>query len=515
MKKKTCTYPITLPVFFFYIVLLFFLLLPHCNDDKTVLGSYKKDGATLSINRQELGWLLSLQANGDFDGKKPSTDVQQKVLKSYLRIQIAYNKIEQKKIKEEIENSPIYKNRSLLLEERMKLAAYETFLREEKEGIRYEFIEPQLVYLAFPKNETSPQKGGTEKMSKKIASYMKKTNEILSQLNSSQLTEQDKEKKIYQISEHPRYRLQGGYIDPICTSCATNPFSEFIDALEKVEMGKFVQIRQPNSIWLLRVVKKYTIEKDQIEDRFETFYGKTTRIAKKYIKLLPEGDPSQSYLKQIALTQKQIEDISSQKAKRISQNEKKNLIFSKINKLKKKNKYILHKAGNVNLTKTKEEKITYKDDTPLYSINGKKYLYDQLRKNFTATKESLSKIDQQLQLMHNIIIPLALLEKEESFQKNMRSDLYKFIRDFIQKQILVTAYYTKKRNEIKISASDIQAKYQTYKNGRYADISKKIALDNIRKEMQQTTFTKWLQEEQKKETKKYNLIIQNDLLQID
>ena len=381
----------------------FFLI--QCSKDKQVLASYQKDNIEHPTTRQELRWLIEIRSQKPLNATKPTIDFQQKTLKSYLLMQTELYDINQSEIKK----TPYYKENSFLLEEKAKLTAYEMYSRASEEELQFTYIETQLVFLNDrsppppPKEKPAPAKGAKSASAKKSSASAKsdgesasltprekEAEELQAQLNSPKITNAEIEEKIYEISEHPRYRLQGGYIDPICISCANNPFDEFMEQIEKAGPGKFIKINQNGMIWLLRLIKKYTIEEDEIQEKLEAFYRKTVRIAKRNAKKLPPGAASSrgSPLSRILLSQEEIEANAKQRAKWIAQREMQNIVFSKVSRLKKRKNFTLHEAGKIKKNSLKDSpKTVYKADTVLYTLDGKGYTYALLEKIWRETRK--------------------------------------------------------------------------------------------------------------------------------
>ena len=246
-----------------------------------------------------------------------STDLQQRVLKSYLFSQLIAHEAGP-----EIQQSKQYQKQALFLKEKAMLSAYELYLREKEENFRFDFIEMQLIFL---------QKGKEKEKSKSAAnenSRLKEAQKLLSKLNSPQMSDADIEEQVYQISEHPRYRLQGGYLDPVCISCSANPLDDIMEEIKKAKPAKFIVVDRPNALWLLRVIKKYTIDEDDIQEKLESFYRKRARVARKYVAKLPPNAPERKQL-QDWFNQEKMESLAKQSSQWLLQKEKRSFAFFK------------------------------------------------------------------------------------------------------------------------------------------------------------------------------------------
>ena len=482
-------------------------LFAGCDKGDEVLASYEKDQKTHTMRRQELRWIIKMQNQGS-KTQKPSTALQQQILKSYLFSEV----IAQEKA-EEAQESEYYQKQAIFLEEKAKLASYELYLREEGESLHFEFLEAQIVF--FPKDKS--ESGAKE------AALSKEKEALLKELNSPKLNDEDIEDKVYQISEHPQYRLQGGYLDPMCISCATNPFSDMMKEIEKAKANKFIAIHRPNAIMFLRVIKRYTIDEDEVKDKLESFYRKRARVARKYInKLGAAGSPQRARLADW-FKQDKMEELAEQQANWLLKKEKASYTTSKINELRKKRKYKVHEAGQLQADfgpqKVKKD-IVYKADTPLYSLDSKDYSYGDLQKEIEElqknlkTKEPLDE-KQKIRIMRAFLIPLRLLEEEKDFQKLMEGPLYKFVYNFIKNRLITLSYYDKERNKIEVSQAEVLKNYQKNKDTLYKGRKRAEALKLSRAELQRALFSKWQKEKQEELSKKYKFRIKSKLLKAD
>ena len=516
--------------------LLFAALLANCSSDNQVLASYEKDQKIHTVKRKQLRWLIKMQGQ-NANMQKPSTALQQQVLKSYI-----FSQIIAQEAASGAKESKQYQKQVLFLKEKAKLAAYELYLREKDENFQFDFIEAQFIFLskegsadkakAKTKGKGKGKGKGIEKDAAKKLSLSKERQELLNKLNSPQMSDADIEEQVYQISEHPRYRLQGGYLDPICTSCSTNPLSDIMEDIKKAKSNnaKFIAIPRPNALWLVRVVKEYTVDEDDIQDKLENFYRKRARVARKYIAKLPPNAPQRQQL-QAWFNQEKMESLAAQSSKWLLQKEKSSFAFSKLNQIRKKRKYELHESGKLksklkspsNLQGKESQKIIYKDDTPLYSIDGKDYKYSDLQREIESLQkgvpseeaQEIKDSSQQIRIMHAILIPLRLLAKEEDFQKAMQSGIYDFVYSFIKNRTRALRYYEQEREKVQVEPKEVLKNYQANKDIRYKGKSRKEGLELARKELKQSLFAQWRKQKQEELSKKHKLTIKNKLLKAD
>ena len=117
--------------------------------------------------------------------------------------------------------------------------------------------------------------------------------------------------------------------------------------------------------------------------------------------------------------------------------------------------------------------------------------------------------------MHNILLPINLLKKEESFKKSLKTKLYTFVHSFRRSKLLTKANYEKKRQEIKVEQSAMESKYESGKKGPYKSLPKEEAFKNIRRQIVRETFAKQVEKREKELSEKYKLTIKNKLLKAD
>lgn len=481
------------------------LLFISCNSDDEVLASYEKEQKIHTINRRQLRWLLKMRAQ-NAKSKKASTDLQQKALKSYLFSQILAHEIDPK-----IRQSKQYQRQVLFLKEKAKLSAYELYLREKDESLQLDFIEAQFIFLRKEKGKSKDSHKG-----------QKEAENLLQKLNSKQMSSSDIEEQVYQISEHPRYRLQGGYLDPICVSCSANPLRDVMEEIKKAKPAAFIMIQRPNAFWLLRVIKEYSVDEDEVQEKFETFYRKRARVARKYLGKLG-SNALQKREFQSWFNQKEMEKLARQTSEWLLQKEKNSFVFSKLNKLRKKRKYTIYPAAKISsISKAgggRSEKIKYREDTPLYSLDGKDYKYGDLQREIKKIHKDegaeIQGLARELRIMHALLIPLSLLEKEEDFQKAMKSGFYDFVYSFIKTAALTLAYYQQEKEKIELSQTEVLKNYKEYKETHYKGKTKKETLKLIRRSLKQKIFEQWKKKKQAELSKKYKLVIENKLLKAD
>ena len=492
----------------FLVILILLSVFSKCNDENQVIANYEIDNKKGTFIRKQLRWLVQLQAQR-LQGRKATTEEQQQLVKAYLFSKLIAHDIDT----DSLIKSDLYKEQSFLLKERVKLTAYELYLRNLDQDLEYKFIETQVLFLKKDEKDTKEKD--------------KEADELIIELNSDKISDNDVIEKIYQRSENPSYKLQGGYLEPICTSCGRSSFHDFIEKLNKSKPGKFIKIDQGPFIWIIRIAKKYSIDEDDIQDKLESFYRKLARVSRKYINKLPKNDPERKKLSQL-FEQDKMENLAKQKSERFIKQAKQSYLQHKISQLRESNNFSLSEEfKNFSLANAnkdaKKSKQKLSNDSLLYTLDGKKFLYRDLKAKIeiinnnagTVVKQKIKGVEKELQILNGLLIPLALLEKVNEFKTFETNEIYKFIDQLIRNKILKDIYYIEERKDSKIDEAEVQKRYLAGKKTRFKNQPTKVAKEMLRRELRQSSFLNWEKKKQKELSTKYKLKINNNLLKSD
>ena len=470
-------------------LLLFFIA---CSKKNQVIATYEippsltsQSNKVKKVTYEELLWLLQLQNR---DVKKIPSDVQQKILKSYLLSEITSYNIDQKKI----ENTKEYKNISALWEEKAKLSNYELYLQNKGISPTFKFIELQLVVLDGKDKQKSEEE----------------SKELLKKLNSPKISDEEIEEEIYQVSQHPRYKLQGGYIDPICISCSANPLKVYMEKINQAPPKKFIKINADKSVWLIRVIGKYTIEASDIQSKLEKYYRKVTRIAQKYFPKVASNDPKKSQLSSLLLSQEKIESLSKQKSDWLSNREKQNFLYSIVNQEKEKGNFQLKETAKLS-NNLKNKKLA--PNTVLYTFQKKDYNYAQLQKDLASVEEK-EDLGKELRILHSLLIPLKVISHTEDFKKSLKMKSYSFLRDYIKRNVRVSAYYQIEKKKYKPDPKEVQRIYATEKNTRYKSVPYPQVIKQIQTNLVNRDFAEIQNKRREELAKQFKLTIKNEII---
>ncbi len=493
--------------------LFLFLFSVSCKSKKDIVASIEIEGKLVNVSREVLGWLSRLQMGPD--GNKPTLEAQQQILKSYLLSQMVENETKQAKLEETSD----YKSNSFFLEEKASIAAFELALREENKDLKFDFIDTQWVILE--KTNPSPS---LDKEKKDKATAEKKTaqdrtkdaDEIIAKLNAIPEKEEAKiEEQIFNVSENPRYKLQAGYLDPICLSCATNPIAEYSEQIENAPLNKFIKIETPNAIWIIRPLKKYNLKSSEIQSRIESHLRKVARVARTLSAKLVKSDPAQAFVNEVILSQDKIEAQAKERSKWLIQKEKESYFYSYIYRLKKQNKLVFEETAKMKPELEKMKLSSFKKEMVLYTLNqSEKFTYgDLLKKIEPYAKDSFDTPVKQMAIVHNLLMPYALLSKDKDFQKSKASALFPFVKKYIHQRLLTMAYFKAEREKVEVGSSEIKKQYEAEKVARFQSkpLSKELE-KAIKDEIIQKKFGDWFNKQQESMATKYKLNIKVNML---
>lgn len=497
-------------------LLISLICLCACDKSKQILATFEYENRVVSVTRQELRWLLQLQ-NQKGGEIKATTQEQHSILKNYIFTQVLADKA----LEEKLQNKETYKDAMLLQKEKSDLTAYHIYLRGQDSSTSFDLIELQLIVLPNDSGEPlKKSKTSGEENNKEQNILPTQVATLIEELNSGKLSTQDIEEKVRNYSIHPNYRQQGGYIDPICTSCvAINSFDFMQKELEQAKVGKFFKVIKGNEIWVLRIIRKYSCDADDLLENHESFYRKVSQVARRWTSQKKETPLIQNNnrAQPLVISQEQIESLSSQKAKWLIKQQQRNHFAIKIKQLKSKQKFkpqaILEEIANIK-TEAEYKKFIKKQkwgiDEVLYTLAEKPYTYGMFLQNYPSLANK--KVGQQLYYLQKLIIPLAILNKDATFKALQKNQLSKFINNFIRKQALVVTFYKHTQSKIKISHQEGLAFYKTEKERRYNGLSYVKVKQRIENELKQIKISEQIKKIQTDLSKQYKLTIKNDLL---
>ncbi len=472
-------------------------LLAGCDKSGEVLATYNVGETKKEITRKELRWLLKLQSQGSAYAKA-STAQQQNLLKNYGLALIAHEEAKDWGLEKEAS----FQEAAAFLGEQAKLAGYELYLRDKNAKSRFDFVNLQLLIL---------QVEGTDEKKVKLAlqEREKEADALLKKLNSGKMSPQEIEEEIYQSSEHPRYRLQGGYLDPICVSCPGSALDKVLENLQKVGKLRFVKVVRPNAVWLVRLLKEYSLDEDELQGSFETLYSKTVRVAHRNFtkSRLTQKDGA---WKQLLLSQADMEKMAKQRSDWLVRNQKRNLSGAKIEQMKKKKGLVLHDAAKNN---TADALAELKPHTVLYSLEEKDYTYKDLKKDLEGA--NLKKPAEELQVMRTILLPIRLLAGEKDFATSQKSAIFAFVKNYMYGRQLLYSFYHREQENLQVPQEEIRKHYESQKQARFKKMAYKKAIEILRGELRKKKLGEHIKQAHKEWEKKYQLRIHNELLAAD
>ena len=121
-------------------------------------------------------------------------------------------------------------------------------MQSRSDDASFDFLELQIIILpptlaAANTAVPSPSEQNANEAAPASPKMTPEVTTLLQELNSGKLDSAQVEEKVREYSQHPLYRQQGGYVDPVCTSCvAVNAFEFMQEKLDRAEVGKFFAV---------------------------------------------------------------------------------------------------------------------------------------------------------------------------------------------------------------------------------------------------------------------------------
>ncbi|MBI3396503.1 MAG: hypothetical protein HY042_11750, partial [Spirochaetia bacterium] len=407
----------------FIVVLLGALAGTSCLRDGEVLAEYQGG----KVTRGDVRMLFALIGRGTTDAK---LEDQTQVLR-----EIAITRIGAKEaIATGLDKNPEINKDMVAHEERSLLTSIDYTMRDDASSHKYRMLELQAVQLAAP----DPAKRRAE------------AEDLMNKLNDKQLGDADIEKLASEKTENGRYRMAGGYLDPLCASCTPNPLAALTDPIEKAPERKFILVEAPGGFWIVRRLSVKEVKGSALKDVFESYHRKAGKIARAQMNLIPAAD-REKLPKDLILDEKQIEEISTWQAKEQERRELTGLLSGRIEAEKKARQFVLSPAAQ---PKQKPVASDYKDDTVLYSLNGKDFTFGLLKERLKSTMPDAD-VGVMLEILNGIIIPYEVMKDTKEAAKAKTQPVYAFVTDLRRDQVLANQYFVKNRGNDDVSEADI------------------------------------------------------------
>ena len=458
------------------------LLLSSCKDNQALA---EFDGG--SITRKELRYVFG----GKEDVKDVTVQIQDQALKGLSIMEMAA--LEAKK--EGMDKTDAFKKALFMFDEKILLQAYNYKLTQDIETGIYDMMKMQFLVLRSPAKDPSR------------SARLQEAKTLLTQLNDSTLSDRDIEDLISKKTENNRYKYLGGYMDPHCISCAQNPLDFLTAPLIAAKDKKFHIIEDENGIWIIRNTGIDKIPGNELKYSFEEYLKKISAIAKRYSDAMPEKSTESESLKQFVLSKDQIIKQSEAQAQAQVRREGNQPLLRKVESLKAKLNFTIYDAANP--SKAYETKKPQPQEI-LYSFKGKNFTYGDLINVIKDVGEE--NVNQQLNFLRFILIPMEVLKDENDFKKIKNSDIYEFLYSLKYNEILATMYMNKQTEKIALKPEELKQWYDLRKFNEYKGKSFLQVKDQIEKELMNMKLQQSNGQIQEELSKKYNLKIHHERL---
>ena len=470
-----------------FLLLCSCLALNACDNGDQVLAEFSGG----QVIRDELRLAFTLNYGPAAESKATTEEQIQRLRElSLLRIQA----IEAEK--EGVPNSTGFKAREGVLEDQARLLTYQYIVRRDSSERPFQMM--LLQGLTLSKTPPGAQPGET-------VSRTAEAEELMARLNSGELSASEIEALIHQHSDNARYRWFGGYIDPICTSCATAPaLAVFTDPVADMDSDHFVLVDQPAAVWLIRKLDEEEVDADDLRDVFTTYYRRTQRIARAYI---DQADSVPMNARDILLSQEQMEELAGQQADRTIEFETQNALAARMPPIQRARGFEMFPAGNA----ARNGSIpALTSETPLFRIDDEIYTYGTLEARLPAPELSAQ---DRLELLHSTIIPCMLLENEPDFQQANDDDAYAFFYELRKSQLLGSLLLRDRLPPAVVSEAQAREWYDLQRERQFQGQPYAAVRDAIRSHLEQIEATRGLEALLTQLAQEYELKINRDLLE--
>ncbi len=454
-----------------------------CRRDGEVLAEWNGGNMT----RREMRLLFQMFQGQDAAGAA-TVEAQDQTVRTYSLMKIAAEEA----VKEGLDKDAAFLERMRLIDEQALLTAFENYLRANVSSQKYRMFDLQFLILSSPDPKSLSQR-------------KPEAEDLLNKLNAPNLSDTDIESIIQTKTENMLYRPLAGYLDPHCVSCTPNPLNYLTDPLDKVPVKKFILVETPTGLWLIRKVKEYEAGQDDLQDIFETFHKTSQRLVRKFMSGPDAAGQNKQFYDRVVKSEQQIEEYAKEEAKEQIRRQSGTLFQSRLDSLRQKYKFVLEERGK---PVEKLNQADYRDDTVLFTLDGKPYTYKTLREKAPPG----AGIDQQIQLLNGVLIPFELIKNEEDVVKARESDIFSFFKELNRYESLARVYFFKHQGDVTVPEEKIRQIYELRKNNEYSGQAYAAVRNGIMEQLRTEELQKRAQDMQSKLMEKYAVQIHRDLL---
>ncbi|MFN3604339.1 MAG: hypothetical protein ACK4UJ_06495 [Leptonema sp. (in: bacteria)] len=443
-----------------------FFLFAFCSQKNEVLVEIKTKDKIESIKRKDLEFVTKLN---QFEKKEVSVAIQNQILEELAFLTVG--KLEQESRPSPIDEKEI-KKALLFSEKKAFLNAMNFVIQNKASDFKYKYILMRLLFLKKDPNMDRSEEA----------------NHILKELNS--LTKEEEiEKLIFEKSENIRYKILGGFIDPLCYNCGQNPIPHLIEPLLNEKENKFILVTDSNGYWIVKKVDLKEIKESQIFHIYEDYYRKTQFVARKFLnnqnltKDFTENELN-SIKQQILLEEGKIRELAKEQANHQIKMLKKININLHLQELQEKFQFSIN-SQTINFLN--EKRINeWNPEWVVFEYNQKKYLlsdfFAEIKKEDTAWEEL--GFNEALNLLTQVFINYEIL-KLSPYAKEAEETKQVFL-DLIQKQVFTNQYIKNQFGQISVTEEEIHKYYELRKNNEFKSGSRVLSLKEVSEKIKET-----------------------------
>ncbi|MBW7858592.1 MAG: hypothetical protein H3C43_09960 [Leptonema sp. (in: Bacteria)] len=440
--------------------------------DRQKLASLEIDGKPTAITRGDLKKFI-FASQGQIDDSQLSVTVQDNILQN---ISLLFSAAAAAK-SESIDKTEAYTKNLVFMDRRSLISGFDLYLKMNGSSHKFTMMDLQILFLS-PNNSD-------------------KADELLQKLNSAK-NDSEIQEIMFASNENEQYRVQAGYIDPFCISCAQNPLSDITDTLKDKTDKKFIKHESIQGVWLLRNLKVKEVTTSSLERVFIDFQLRAQKARNDYNQKLSSN-------KVAVMTDDEIKAYAKDYASHQIRQETSNALRTEIDQLRQ------NHTITFNNNQSKEEKwASIPEDTAIIlSIDDTKYHYSDFKKELEGFDFNA---DQQFDLFIHIYVPSELLKKSKNYTTVAKSGQIEYIHQLYIQGLLAQLYLNQRLSKVTVTDEDIQQQYQLrqfneYKGKSLAQVKDEIVL-GLTQEKQQSAQVSIKQDL----FKKYNVVIERDKL---
>lgn len=409
------------------------LTLTSCSRDGQTLASYTDGQTTSTVTRGEMRKFLSATM-GTFDPKKFTVAIQDDLLQNLALVRITSLAAR----KEKLDQTNDFRRNQIFLDRRSLIAGFDLYLKLHAGDHIYKMFEGQLLFLR--KDPGKDRKAEAEDLLKKL----------------NEADDGGVEKIMFASNENNRYRIQGGYLDPYCISCAPNPLAFLTDPVKDKTDRKFALVDTEQGYFLIRTLKVREAKEKDLQKLFLEAGRRAQLAVKKYYAQsgqTTEGDAK----KPGVLSDEELKNYAKEQSEAQIRRETRSLLAGEMEGLKANNPVVFVDSKNDGKNPPEVWKTHPAPDAVLFKIGNQEYRYSEFKKEVGDIELSPA---EEFMLTNQVILPSELLAKSSLLEKVKKSGEIDYVKEHYTNELLANIYMNRETADVKVLDADIQQYYE-------------------------------------------------------